>query len=240
MNVSLKNSSLKPLISGDKFIGKAQNCSKYYSLLINLRSDTECKVTLKISSNGQIWNTYITNTTLKCMVYLKTFEIFFDFVYVVVENISNSDQTYFNLKSTLYKKKYSDNIFPMANNNYNITQQLPINNSFFVRSFRSLNVTTNAELVGNIGQIYLCSITAFNKSSAERYLKIYDLKLRATYNDNSLFTIPLYPQSTYVMNYLMPIFFEDALWIRGTVNMADNDTDEPSENDIVVILTYIQ
>lgn len=102
---------------------------------------------------------------------------------------------------------------------------------------RSLDLNaTGVSAKGSVGKIYGYYI--YNNATSTRFVKFYDKATAPTQTDTPIITLPLPAGAAANVSFNNGITCLNGIGMRGTTGIADNDTGNPSTNDIVINLYY--
>lgn len=105
-------------------------------------------------------------------------------------------------------------------------------------SYRNLNVNTTSSQIGSTSTVTrIVSLHAFNNSASKKYVKLYSGS-SADETDTPLLTLTIKSEDELIMSFPHPLSVDDAMCIRATSGLADNDTGNPASNDVVLNVLY--
>ena len=103
MSISSKNSSGTPLLSGQTFVGSAEDITAWSSLCLSFKADTQCTVSYAFSSDGESWDYSTSQVVSSGSPFFASAEVKSRYLKVTVQN-DGDDQTYLRLLSILRKE----------------------------------------------------------------------------------------------------------------------------------------
>ena len=108
-------------------------------------------------------------------------------------------------------------------------------------AYGNLDINSKSIQIGTTRAIRIHNIAVFNRSGAERFLRLYN-SAKAAVGDTPQMVFALQPLSNCIVNYSVPIEFTTALCVRATTGPMDLNinSNSPSTNDVIMTLSYSQ